>query len=122
MIIKGHNISNVFLLIAGAILVVLIVFVFLSIPSCQKPVITPQQSINEIKAELEKQHKFDLAKKDLEIKDWKSRFVVSDAKYKILVDKYTDLERRKNEVKLPTTNTELRDRFTALGYPPLAVK
>jgi len=119
MKIFNYEANNSFLVIGSIVLIVVLVFIFLSIPSCQKPPVTPQQTINEVKVELEKQYASQLKEKDTQIKDYKSRLAVSESKYKTLVDRYVDLERRKNEIKPPSTNAELRDRFTALGYPPL---
>lgn len=117
-----REISNKWLVLGAVILIGILIFVFFSIPSCQKPPVTPQQTINEVKVELEKQYKSQITEKDTQIRDYKGRLTLSEGKYKVLVDKYVDLERRKNEVKPPTTNQELRDRFTILGYPPLAIK
>lgn len=122
MKIGSYEIENRWLMIAGVVLIGIFIFIFLSIPSCQKKPITPQQTINEVRTELEKQYTAQLNEKDTQITDYKSRLTLSEGKYKVLVSKYVDLERRKNEVKPPVTNNEIRDRFIALGYVPLAVK
>lgn len=121
MKILSYEIANKWVYLIGAILVAIFLFIFLSIPSCQKPV-TPQQTIAEVKVELEKQYQEQLKAKEIQITDYKSRLTSSENKYKVLVSKYVDLERRKNEVKPPTTNAELRDRFIALGFVPLSDK
>ena len=122
MKIGTHEIQNRWLMLISAVLFTGAIFIFLSIPSCEKTPITPQQTINEVKAELEKQYTAQLKEKDIQITNYKSRLTLSEGKYKVLVSKYVDLERRKNEVKPPVTNNEIRDRFTALGFTPLAVK
>jgi len=81
-----------------------------------------QQIINDLKATMEKQYAGQLKEKEVQITDYKNRLVVSEGKYKVLVKRYNDLQKEKENVKPPTTNAELRDRFTALGYPPLPVK
>jgi hypothetical protein len=81
-----------------------------------------QQIINDTKKELEVQYMKQVAEKETALKYLKSRLVVSEGKYKALVKKYIDLQKEKENVKPPQTNAELRDRFTALGYPPLSAK
>jgi hypothetical protein len=108
--------------LSGLILAGVLLMVILSIPSCQKPVVTPQQTFNEVLAIAQKPLLAQIEDQKRQVADFKSRLSVSDAKYKTLVDKYVDLERRKNEVKPPTTNKELRDRFVALDFAPLPIK
>lgn len=122
MIIFNREIHPTVLIVAGAILVGIFIFIFLSIPSCQKPPVTPQQTIGEVKAELEKQYNAQLTAKETQITDYKTRLTQSESRYAGMVQKYVDLEKRKRDVPKPTTNNEIRDRFTVLGYAPLAVK
>jgi hypothetical protein len=107
----------------GAICVIAVFAIFiLGIPSsCQKPSDTTQ-IIADVKAALEKQYGAQLAAQEAQIKDYKSRLSLSEGRYAVLAIKYTDLEKRKQNVIAPTTNKEMRDRFTALGYPPLVTK
>lgn len=83
---------------------------------------TTQAILTTAKKQMEAQFTNQLKEKDVQIKDYKSRLVVSEGKYKTLVKKYTDLQKEKENVKPPRTNAELRDRFIALGYPPLPTK
>lgn len=117
MKIGQTEIDNKRVIIGAVILVVIVVLIYLSIPP-SKPAGT-QQTINDVKAELEKQYAKQLEDKATQIKDYQSRLTLSEGRYRVLVDKYVDLERRKNDVKPPVTNAELRDRFIALGYAPL---
>ena len=120
MKIGQQEISKSTAIIAAIAIVALIALVWVAWPS--KAPISTQATINEVKAQLEAQFNKQLEEKDIQIKDYKSRLVVSDGKYKVLVKKYADLQKEKENVKLPVTNAELRDRFTALGYPPLPLK
>ena len=121
MKILSYEVANKWVYLAGLILVELFIFIFLSIPSCQK---TPDTTvaIGQMKAELEKQYNEQLAAKEAQITDYKTRLTQSEGRYAGMVQKYVDLEKRKNAVAPPKTNSELRDRFTALGYAPLAIK
>ena len=120
MKIGQTEIDKKWIFIGAAVLGLIVVFIYLSIPP-SKPAGT-QQTINDVKAELEKQYAKQLEDKATQIKDYQSRLTLSEGRYRVLVDKYVDLERRKNDVKPPVTNAELRDRFTALGYAPLPIK
>lgn len=95
---------------AVAVIVMLGLIVFVSWPKSPPP--SGTQTINEVKAALEKQYLDQIA-------DYKRQLSSSELKYQTLAKKYNDLQRKKDDVKPPTTNAELRDRFTALGYPPL---
>jgi hypothetical protein len=121
MLIGKTEINNKWIGAAGIILVALLVIVYLSIPSCSKSV-TPTVVINQAQAAMETQFKAQLKDKDVQIADYKNKLVVSQGKYTALVQRYNALQKEKENVKAPVTNKELRDRFTALGYPPLAVK
>jgi hypothetical protein len=121
MKIGPYEIANKWLAVGGAILAGILVLAIISIPSCSKPPDTTA-AIAAMKVELEKQYQSQITEKDTQITDYKSRLTLSEGKYKVLVSQYVDLERRKKDVKPPTTNKELRNRFTALGYPPLASK
>ncbi len=96
--------------------------VVISIPSCSKPPVTPQQTINEVKAELEKQYTAQLKDKEATIRDYQSRLTVSYDKYTAMANRYIALQKEKDNVKPPETNREIRSRFVTLGYPPLAAK
>ncbi len=117
-----HEIANRWLIAGGSILAGIIVLVVISIPSCSKPPVTPQQTINEVKAELEKQYTAQLKDKEATIRDYQSRLTVSYDKYTAMANRYIALQKEKDNVKPPETNREIRSRFVTLGYPPLAAK
>lgn len=121
MKIFNTEINNNWIGIAGVILVALLLIAYLSVPSCSKPV-TPTAVINQAQAAMETQFKVQLKDKDAQITDYKNKLVVSQGKYAALVRRYNTLQKEKENVKAPVTNKELRDRFVALGYPPLAIK
>jgi hypothetical protein len=121
MLILNREINSKWLIIGASVLAGTLLFVFLSIPSCSKPPDTTA-AIGQVKAELEKQYTEQLAAKDTQISDYKTRLTASEGRYAGMVQKYVDLEKRKANVAKPTTNKEMRDRFAALGYPPLASK
>lgn len=121
MLILNREISNKQIGIGAVVLVAILVIVYLSIPSCSKPA-TPTVVINQAQVAMEKQFAAQLKDKDVQIADYKNKLVVSQGKYTALVQKYNTLQKEKENVKAPVTNKELRDRFVALGYPPLAVK
>jgi len=106
--------------ILGAIVLVLILVVYMSWPKLPKQVDT-QQILNDALAIAKKPLLAEIENQKKKVADYKSRLYVSDAKYKTLVQKYTELQKEKENVKPPTTDAELRDRFIALGFVPLAV-
>ena len=81
--------------VIALILIAILVYAFWPAP---KPPVTPQQTINEVKAALEKQYQGQLADKDTQIKDYKSRLTVSQGKYTVLVGKFTDLQKELQNV------------------------
>ena len=102
------------------------VFIYIFWPKYPPPVNTTQ-IINDAKAEVTVQFTKQLTDKDMIIKtkevlikDYQSRLSVSMEKYQVLSDKYFKLREEIINVKPPTSDKELRDRFIALGYPPLA--
>ncbi len=114
------DINQKWIYVGGLTIVAIIILIFLSWPS-PKPIDT-QAIINNAKVELEKQYAIQLKDKDVQIQDARSRLTVSEGRYSGLVQKYADLQKEKVNVKPPTTDKELRDRFTALGYVPLPAK
>lgn len=114
------DIDQKWVYLGGIVIVAIILLVFLSWPSL-KPIDT-QAIINNTKIELEKQYTAQLKDKDAQIQDAKSRLTVSEGRYSGLVQKLADLQKEKVNVKPPTTNKELRDRFIALGFVPLPAK
>ena len=102
----------------GAILILAIAgLIYASWPKPGKPV-DVQKIINDTKAEMTKMYEEQLKEKQVAIDDYVSRLKVSEAKTKVWQKKYDDLQKEKINVKPPTTDKELRDRFTALGFAP----
>jgi len=132
MKIGAHEIQNRWLMLISAVLFTGAIFIFLSIPSCEKKPITPQQALNELKIELDKQHAAEikakdelLSKKDIIIKEkqaensiLKNKIITSVTNYNILSKKYNDLKEVYANVPLPKTDKELRDRYIAAGFVP----
>jgi hypothetical protein len=112
----GQAEVNVWVLGAVAVVIVAII-VWVAWPKTPPP--SGTQTINEVKAALEKQYQDQIKDKDGQIQDYKNRLTLSEFRYKGLMDKYVDLERRKRDVKPPVNDADLRERATALGYPPL---
>ena len=121
MKIFNTEINNKWVGIAGIILAAILVIAYLSIHSCSKPV-TPTAVINQAQQQMTAQFTAQIKEKDSLILDYKNKLIVSQGKYTALVQRYNDLQKEKINVKPPQTNAELRNRFIALGYPPLAVK
>ena len=108
------------------ILIIAGIFIYIFWPKLPPPVNTTQ-IINDAKAEVTVQFTKQLTDKDMVIKtkevlikDYQSRLSVSMEKYQVLSDRYFKLREEIINVKAPTSDKELRDRFIALGYPPLA--
>jgi predicted PurR-regulated permease PerM len=120
MKIGSYETSNTTVMLVAILVGVLIIFAVMSIP--KKPVVTTIPAINAAQTAMENQFKAQIADRDNQIKDAKARLIVSEGRYSALVIKYIDLQKEKDNVKPPVTNAETRDRFTALGYPPLPVK
>jgi hypothetical protein len=106
--------------LAAAFVLALAALIYASWPN-PKPVDTTA-AINAAKVALEKQYQAQIAEKETQVKDYKSRLAVSEGKYGTLVVKYIKLQKEKDSVPQPVSNQETRDRFTALGYPPIPLK
>lgn len=104
----------------GVIVLAILVVVYAAWPT-KPPAIDTAALIKDATAKVEKQFQADIAEKQIEINDYRTRLAVSEAKYKTLATRYAELQKGKDSVTRPATNSELRDRFTALGYAPLPV-
>jgi len=102
-------------------IMVFIGILFLSWPAKPMPVDT-QAIIDATTKKLELQYQDQLKNKDVALKDLRSQLIVSENKYRTLIARYVALQKEKENVKPPITNTETRDRFIALGFSPLPVK
>ncbi len=118
MKIGSYEVDNRWVGVGGIVLLAVIVFIFLSWPS--KPPPTPTVAINAAQEAIVKQLNQTITDKTNQVRDYQARLTVSEGKYRALSQKYVDLQKVKEDVKAPTTNKELRDRFVALGYAPLA--
>jgi hypothetical protein len=106
----------------AGVLVLAVAFILYSAWPAKPPAVDTTVLIAEATAKVEAQFKKDIAEKEVAINDYRSRLAVSEAKYKTLAARYNELQKGKDSVVKPTTNTELRERFTALGFAPLPIK
>lgn len=103
-------------------ILLLVVLVFILWPGPKVKPDNTQQIIAAAQKVLEADFNKKIAAKEGEIRDWKSRYTVSEQKYKVITERYLALKKEKDDVKPPQTNDELRSRFTAMGFPPLPAK
>jgi predicted sulfurtransferase len=120
MLIGNTEISNTWIGIGAVVLIAIVIIIFLSWP-VKKPIDTTAV-MNQAQQQMTAQFTAQIKEKDTLILDYKNKLVVSQGKYTALVQRYNTLQKEKENVKAPVTNKELRDRFVALGYPPLAIK
>jgi len=120
MLVLNKEINIKWIVIGGAVIIGLVIFIIMSIPK-SKP-LNPIPTISEAQIALQKQYESQLKDKDATINDYKSRLTVSYEKYTSITNKYLALQKEKENVKVPVTNTEIRNRFIAFGYTPLPVK
>jgi uncharacterized protein HemX len=83
------------------------------------PPVNTQQAITSLRLQLEAQHKRAMEAKEAQRKDLASRLSVSDQKYKYLSKKVQEIQNASANIKPPQGQVELRDRFAAVGFPPL---
>jgi hypothetical protein len=75
-----------------------------------------QQLLSNMREKTDKLFLQGLKERNVKIDELTNRLTVSDAKYKTLTKRLTEV---RNEIIVPPkTNRELRDRFVALGFPP----
>jgi hypothetical protein len=115
-----YEVDNKWLMIGGAVLVVIIVLIILIWPT-NKPSDT-QQILNAALVTAQAPLLAQIEVQKQQVADYKNQLIISDGKYQFIIQKYNVLQREKENVKPPSTNKELRDRFTALNYVPLSVK
>lgn len=127
MKVGGMEVPGKFMGIVAAVILFILVGVYVAWPKIPPPIDT-QKIINDTKAEMTKQYEGQLKdksaiikEKDVQLKDYRARLVVSESKYADLKKKYDDLERERLNVQPPKTDKELRDRFIALGYVPAPI-
>jgi hypothetical protein len=78
-----------------------------------------QQIIADMRTQLMAQYDKEINIRDSKIKELSSRLTVSDLKYKVIVKKLQELKDEYANVYPPQSNSEIRTRFSAMGYPPL---
>jgi hypothetical protein len=110
-LLKGIDFKTILIV---CLVVAVVALVWLSWWS-PKPADT-QALLSDLRAKLTKQFEIDIKDRDAKIKDMTARLTVSDAKYKALSKRLTEV--RNETIVPPKTNKELRDRFVALGFPP----
>jgi hypothetical protein len=125
MKIGKYEISSNWIILAGMIIGVIIIFTILSLKSCQKP-LDNTAVIAAMKDALEKEYTAKLTTKD-DIIDSKekentalrSKIAVSKENYAVLSKKYNDLKKEAfTDVILPKTDKEMRDRYAIVGFTP----
>jgi hypothetical protein len=72
-----------------------------------------------MRAQLMAQYDQEIKARDSKIKELTNRLTVSDQKYKVIVKKLQELKDEYVHVSPPRSNSEVRTRFSAMGYPPL---
>jgi hypothetical protein len=75
-----------------------------------------QGLLNKLEARLTEKHQLEIKARDATIKDLSNRVTVSNGVISNLRKKLTEVQNV--PIEPPKTNKELRDRFTALGFPP----
>ena len=78
-----------------------------------------QQIIANMRAQLLAQYDQAIKARDSKIKELTNRLTVSDQQYRVIVKKLEELKYEYANVAPPHSNSEIRARFSAMGYPPL---
>jgi uncharacterized protein YpmB len=120
MKIFNTEVDNKWIVLGGLLLVAIIVIVYLSWPA-KKPVDT-QTILNAGQTVLEKQYLSQIEELKKKSADNASQLKISESKNALLVQKINNLQKEKDNVKVPVTNAEIRARFIAAGFIPLPVK
>ena len=140
MKIGKYEITNKWLVIMGVVMATLLLLFYLSLPV--KPPAIPQQTIDEVKIALEKVYteRLDektkiindqgkiikdkdiiIQKKEGENKILRVNIESSIAREKVWSQKYIALKEEYSHVIVPSSDKEMRDRYTSAGYPPAPV-
>mgnify|MGYP001175618518 CR=1 FL=1 len=104
-------------IVLGAILLVILVAATAWIASGFPRQSVLDAQIDAAREKIEKEYNDTMVLKEQEISKLKQEMVTSQQRYDALMAKYSRLEKEKIDVKMPTTDKELRERFGALGYP-----
>ena len=78
-----------------------------------------QQIMADMRAQLLAQYNKEIKSRDFKIRELTNRLTVSDQKYRVIVKKLEELKDEYANVAPPQSNSEIRARFSAMGYPPL---
>jgi len=78
-----------------------------------------QQIIADMRAQLMARYDQEIKARDFKIKELTNRLTLSDRKYKVIVKKLQELKDEYANVAPPQSNSEIRVRFSTMGYPPL---
>ncbi|MFZ4436838.1 MAG: hypothetical protein ACOYOS_00260 [Syntrophales bacterium] len=78
-----------------------------------------QQIIADIREQLMVRYDQEMKARDSKIKELTNRLTVSDQKYKVIVKKLKELKDEYANVAPPQSNSEIRARFSSMGYSPL---
>jgi hypothetical protein len=78
-----------------------------------------QQIIADMRAQLMARYDQEIKARDFKIKELTNRLTLSDQKYKVIVKKLQELKDEYANVAPPQSNSEIRVRFSTMGYPPL---
>jgi Sec-independent protein translocase protein TatA len=106
-------------IIIGIVVVILIAIIVWAAWPKKAPPVAAEVLNGIMKAELvAKQGEIDA--KEAQIKDQTNKRIASEMREKVWAQKFADMQREKENVKPPTTDKELRDRFIVLGLPPAA--
>jgi uncharacterized protein HemX len=103
-----------------AILVAIVLAITVGLHICwpsKSNINTNQTQVDLLTAQATKDQQA-IADKDKKITDLKNRLAVSEAKYKILVVKYAELQKEKENVQPAKDMQELIARFISVGYTP----
>ena len=106
-----------FLVVLPIIAVILTIWIFWPKPN---PLVDVAKLIEEAKKQVQQQYQQQINGKDTQLKNLKNQLAVSESKYIVLVNKYANLQKEKENVKPAQSNKELVDRFTALGFAPVS--
>ena len=78
-----------------------------------------QQIIADMRAQLLAQYDKEIKSRDSKIKELTNRLTVSDQKYQVIVKRLQELKDEYANFASPQSNSEIRTRFSSMGYPPL---
>ncbi len=102
----------------GLIIVLCMIFAFNSFGKDYVSKIIEDLIQSQIKT-IEERYTQELKIRDQQITELQNRIANSEKTYNNLKKRVGDVETRIKERKVPTSSTEIRDRFNNLGFPPI---